>query len=411
MIRRLAAILAAVILLSAGHTASAQSTSTDIQVQIKERTDRLSQLNQEIQSAQSTLNQVQKQKSSLQTELKKLDTSIHSLDLSIQADGVATQKLGLEIGSLQDQLQVIAQSIRAKQNTVADLFRSMQRADEQNTLVTLLSGRSLADALLEVQSLQSLRNEFSSEVEKLNQLSAGYHQKLGQVSEKKSEVELHQENLQNRKVIVEDQKSVKQAVLAETKNQESVYQEKLAKLKAEQDALEDEIDRMEGQLNKNFNPNVLPPKGSGILAWPLADVRFTQRYGQRSRLYRGKPHNGADFAASIGTPVFAAADGTVIAADNNDRSTFRKYQYGRYILLKHPNNLATLYAHLSRQVVSSGQTVKRGELIGYSGSTGYSTGPHLHFGLYWGPSVSLKAIPPANGLVPVGVTLNPEDYL
>ena len=102
-----------------------------------------------------------------------------------------------------------------------------------------------------------------------------------------------------------------------------------------------------------------------------------------------------------------------MAVDNNDRgvSRWQKYQYGRYVLIKHDNNLSTLYAHLSRQVVARGATVKRGDLIGYSGNTGYSTGPHIHLTVYWAPSVQMKSVPPAAGLVPVGVTIDPNDYL
>jgi murein DD-endopeptidase MepM/ murein hydrolase activator NlpD len=112
-----------------------------------------------------------------------------------------------------------------------------------------------------------------------------------------------------------------------------------------------------------------------------------------------------DFRASIGTPIYAAGDGQVFAVGNNGN-----VQYGKYVVIKHENNLATLYGHLSRQVVSAGKSVKKGDIIGYSGSTGYSTGPHLHFGVYWAPSIELKTISGA-GLVPVGVTVNPEDYL
>jgi len=109
----------------------------------------------------------------------------------------------------------------------------------------------------------------------------------------------------------------------------------------------------------------------------------------------------------------AVETGTVIAVDNNDRGTSRwlKYQYGKYVLIQHDNGLTSIYAHLSRQIVQKGERIMKGDTIGYSGDTGYSYGAHLHLTLYWTPSVSLKSIAPAAGLVPVGVTINPRDYL
>ena len=138
---------------------------------------------------------------------------------------------------------------------------------------------------------------------------------------------------------------------------------------------------------------------------------ITQHFGEVSYLYRGKPHNGLDIGVPLGTPVFAVDDGVVIAVDNNDKSRWNKYQYGKYILIRHKNDIATLYAHLSQQVVVKGAEVKRGSLIGYSGATGYATAPHLHLGAYWAPSILMQSFPPAAGLVPVGVLVNPEDYL
>ena len=115
----------------------------------------------------------------------------------------------------------------------------------------------------------------------------------------------------------------------------------------------------------------------------------------------------------IGTPIFAVGDGTITRTDNNDRgkSRWNRYQYGQYILVAHNNNLTSLYAHLSRVLVKTGDTVKKGELIGYSGNSGYTFGPHLHFGIYWTPSIQLKPVPPAAGLVPIGVTIDPMSYL
>ncbi len=386
-------------------------TPPDIQAQIKDRSNKLQQLNQEIQATQTTLNQVQKQKSSLQKELQSLDTSIKQLDLNIQADGVAEDKLGFELASLNGEMQTIAQAIDDKRVNVAQLFREMQRAEDQNLIAVILSSKSLSASLDDAQKLESLRAQFSIDILKLNQLSDDYRAKAEDVSSKKSEVTLHQENLTNRKAIVEDKKSERQVVLDETKNQESVYQQKITDLKKQQDSLEDEITQMENQLGKNFNTDVLPTTGHGVLSLPLQSVRITQHFGERSSLYRGKPHNGLDLGGSVGTPIFAAADGVVMAVDNNDQSSFRKYQYGKYVLIKHANNLATLYGHMSKQVAFPGQVVKRGDLIGYMGATGYATGPHLHLGLYWAPSIELKSLPPAAGLVPVGVVLNPEEYL
>ena len=92
-------------------------------------------------------------------------------------------------------------------------------------------------------------------------------------------------------------------------------------------------------------------------------------------------------------------------AGNNGR-----LQYGRYVMIEHDNNLSTLYAHLSRTIVANGDIVQQGQVIGYSGNTGYAFGPHLHLGVYWTPSVTFKPFPGA-GLVPVGITIDPNDYL
>jgi len=114
-------------------------------------------------------------------------------------------------------------------------------------------------------------------------------------------------------------------------------------------------------------------------------VAVTQQFGDtsfaRSGGYNGKGHNGIDLRAQIGTPVRAALTGTVIGT--GDTGSVRGcYSYGRWVLIQHGNGLDTLYAHLSQISASKGQSVGTGQLIGYSGQTGYATGPHLHFGVY-----------------------------
>ncbi len=107
---------------------------------------------------------------------------------------------------------------------------------------------------------------------------------------------------------------------------------------------------------------------------PLSGARLSSGYGMRNHpvLRQRRRHNGVDLAAPTGTPVYATADGLVERADWFS-------SYGLYISIDHGADLETRYAHMSRLAVAAGEQVKKGDVIGYVGSTGRSTGPHLHY--------------------------------
>jgi len=130
---------------------------------------------------------------------------------------------------------------------------------------------------------------------------------------------------------------------------------------------------------------------TGIVAaagyrWPMSNFTVTNYFGRRGAFQRF--HTGIDLAAPVGTPVYAARAGQVSIAG------WSRFGYGLHVIIDHGESHETLYAHMSRIVVRPGQWVDRGELIGYVGSTGWSTGPHLHFELRVG-----------------GVVRNPMAYL
>ena len=119
--------------------------------------------------------------------------------------------------------------------------------------------------------------------------------------------------------------------------------------------------------------------GTDIFAWPLPQsFTITSNFGYRQDPFTGELayHNGTDIAAPQGTPILAAAGGTVTVANGADPWGGG---YGYYVKLSHSGGLETLYAHCSAIAVTAGQQVQRGEVIGYVGSTGNSTGNHLHF--------------------------------
>jgi murein DD-endopeptidase MepM/ murein hydrolase activator NlpD len=151
---------------------------------------------------------------------------------------------------------------------------------------------------------------------------------------------------------------------------------------------------------------------------------LTQYFGNtafaQSGAYNGKGHNGVDFGVPPGTKVTAALAGTVVETGNTD-AVSGCLSYGKWILVRHPNGLSTLYAHLSAISVSAGQQVVTGQLLGYSGNTGYSTGPHLHFTVYASSGVNVVRLGDVKAITSCGAArvpvagfeayLNPLDYL
>lgn len=115
-------------------------------------------------------------------------------------------------------------------------------------------------------------------------------------------------------------------------------------------------------------------KSRSMLNQPLGRMKITSKFGIRRHPISGKikGHTGVDLSAPVGTPIRAAASGTVMRASHYSG-------YGRYINIKHSKAISTAYAHLSRIVVRSGQHVSQGQIIGYTGNSGNSTGPHLHY--------------------------------
>lgn len=123
--------------------------------------------------------------------------------------------------------------------------------------------------------------------------------------------------------------------------------------------------------------------------WPTVSTRITSSFGYRRDPFtrRLSHHSGIDFGGKTGDPIYATADGKIIES-SYDRAL------GNYIVIDHSNGLRTLYAHLSKRLVSAGETVSKGDEIGKLGSTGRSTGPHLHYEVYKN-----------------GVPVNPKNYL
>lgn len=400
---------------------NASSSKTDLQSKIQEKTQELQNINSLLQEAQKKLSQTQSERQTLQKQVSFYQNTIGQLNLSIQQDSVSAQKLNFEVDSLGYDLKDIQTSVEDKKAAVDQLLLNMQKNDNENSnlLALFLKNKTLADGIMETQSLSNMRAQLSLDIKSLADLGEEYNSKIKEKSSKISDIKFHLDNLSAKKTIVASQKEEQQAILTATKNKESVYQNQLSEIQKLQDKVEAEIEMMDLELRKNIDPDLLPPTGPDVLLDPVPKGNLSQGYGTTNfalKTYRGKWHNGADIAAPVGTEMYAAEGGTVINVGNQDRFC-PKAAYGKFVEIKHNNGLTTLYGHMSLQVVSIGQKVTRGQLIGYVGKTGWATGPHVHFTVF-----ATQTITPARpgypegtkpstcGPMPVGGDLNPLLY-
>jgi murein DD-endopeptidase MepM/ murein hydrolase activator NlpD len=393
------------------YTVSLAAAPQELRDNIDKKTQELLDVTDKIKETQKNLEATQEQSRTLESEIKKIDKNVEQVNLSIRSSEIIVSKLGLEIDSLQYDITDAENDIIAKREAIVEILKKLQQNDGETPLIIFLKNKTLSESVSELQNLANLNGGLSTEIESLKNTKIILADKMQETADKKQATETENLNLKNKQVILSETKKERQTILTQTKGQEKIYQSSLTELEKKQAAIAAEIEDMDEELRLKIDPSALPTKRPGVLAWPVSGP-LTQGYGATKFAiygYRGKWHNGIDLGVPIGTPIVAAEKGTVVATGNTDNYCYRG-AYGKFIVIEHENNLTTLYAHLSLPIVKKGDIVARGQLIGYSGKTGYATGPHLHFTVYASLTFRMGASNSC-GLIPYGGDINPLDYL
>lgn len=402
------------------HQASADEAS-DLRRQIEERTANIKALEEEIAKYQAEADKTSAAAmtlantiKTLQTTGKKLDTDIKLTQAKISAANLDIKKLSADIG---DKEQRIAESRKA----IGENLRLLDESDSITPIHNFLGNKNISDTWNSIEQIMGLQSNLRTHIADLDGTKAALEDDKHETEVKKTELSEFSENLTDQKKVVAANTAEKNNILSETKNQEAAFQAIVAQRKAAKAALEKEIFEYESKLKYILDPSTIPTAGSAPFSWPTSDVYITQQFGKTSasgRLYASGSHNGLDLKALMGTPIKAMADGTVAGSGDTDL-TCPRASFGKWILVKHDNGLAATFAHLSVISVKEGDKVKRGDIIGYSGNTGYSTGPHLHVSVYPNDAVSAQSRPSAacggkTYYMPIAATtayLDPMQYM
>ncbi len=400
----------------------------DLKEKIRQNNEEILKIQRQIEELQQQLDKTGKDANTLKNQITKLETTIKKLKTNIILTERKITAANLTIEELNSGIKTKEVEIGSNKKVLGEVIKSMNEAESKSLVEVLLVSANFSDFFGDLDRMNDFQNEINVNLQELKDLKKDLQIQEAQKEAEKKELQNLYSTLADQKTISEAQKTQKNVLLKETQNKESLYKKQLAEQLAKQEALEKEISAYEEQISVEIDPNSLPKTGSGVLQWPIDAPMITQYFGntpfatQNPQVYGWKGHDGLDFRASIGTPIKSSRTG-IVTAVGSSVSYCRGYQigYGKWVLIKHDNNISTFYAHLSLIRVSPGESVETGQIIGYSGNTGYAVGPHLHFGVFATQAVSglqyTSTSPTCGGvimrqpIVPPNGKLNPLSYL
>lgn len=336
--------------------------------------DQKKEIDSQIKDKQSDLESNKAAQSEAQAQLDNINASLDAVQAEITRlyDELAVAEENL--AKQQEEYNRIKAELEQSQADLQTRVSAIYRNGDISYLDVLFSSENIEDFISGFIFLTKIVEQDQKIIESIQDNKVLAEEKLNELEQTRNEI-----------LALQQQKEAEEAEYAKQAESKVAL---LDQLESEQASLEKEIDEMAAQsgsiaseINSYFASLSTADvgytyTGTGIFTWPLSTGgTLTSNYGYRIHPISGtrKMHTGIDLAAPAGTPVLAAESGTVIAVKTLSTG------YGHHVIISHGSNIATLYAHMSSINVSVGQSVSRGQQIGGVGTTGSSTGNHLHF--------------------------------
>lgn len=377
----------------------------------------VSEIQDEIDALQQQADAIAAQKQALQEEIDANESEILGFaEEKFQIDR-EVELLRLDVENLTAQLHQYNLLIAEKQ-AAADAcqkaldeltgrymlrMRAIQEQGEISQWSVIFASASFEDMLNRRAMTQEIAQADQRMMDELRQAAADVLRAKEALSREKAALELKKAALAEAETALQAKRNEADAMLAELAANKEAYLAEMESLEDAELLLTDEIAQKEQEYyealqnqnsgDHNGGETTLPPTESGFI-FPLNTagyVRITDPYGMRYHPTTGQysMHTGVDFAAYLGTSIYASKSGVVTTAESH-------YIWGNYVVINHGDGTSTLYAHMDYDAVSVGDYVTQGQTIGYVGSTGWSTGPHLHFTIY----INGSTVNPVNYVTP-----------
>ncbi len=343
-------------------TTSLAQDLTDLQNQKNELQNQINESNEQINQIQINLTENLEQLNNLNLKISTYEEDINSLEENLI-------KIEKDINQVSQKLQNIEVSYNKQREVLKNRLVAMYEAGDIYYLDVLLSSNSIT--------------EFISNYYLIGEVAKYDNELLKNIEDQKNQIEEINNTLTERRETLKTIKENKEKVTVALENSKIIRNSYINKLTEEEKKTQDIIDECQAELNSLeaqivaiTTGNLSPDYVGGVFAWPAPGyTTITSRFGKRVHpiLKVTSVHKGTDIAMPTGAYIIAANDGTVIEAKYSTTG------YGNMVMIDHGGGIVTLYGHGSEILVNAGQTVKKGDIIMKAGSTGWSTGPHLHF--------------------------------
>ena len=378
-------ILAAVLLFGVLPSPVSAASSKEIQKQIDGLKSKKAELQKEIDAIQRSYDANFSEMEALVAEKNTIDQEMTLISSKIEATNEEISAYSQLIADTQEELEDAQEKLRDLSEAHRQRIRVMEEEGKLSYWEVLFQANSFTDLL--------------DRMNMIEEINAADRRRIEQMRIAADIVNATQMNLTNEKSALEDVRAEldqEEAVLAEKSLQyyDLLYEleqkaEEFEVLIAESEILQEELmaeiaakekDLKEAKYDEYLARLALQgdnPPSNASWTTPVSGYRLTSAFGMRKHpvLKVTRMHNGIDMACPAGTPIYATRAGTVT------RTAYQASGAGNYVSINHLDGFSSIYMHMTHYVVSQGQTVSQGQLIGYVGNTGISTGDHLHFGI------------------------------
>jgi murein DD-endopeptidase MepM/ murein hydrolase activator NlpD len=331
-----------------------QNKKNDLQNQINESNEQIEEIKIELTENLEQLNNINEKIYNYETEIITLETDLNTIEEE-------TKKISEKLNIVETNYNLQKEAFQARMVAIYEVGDVVY-------LDVLLNSNSFSDFISNYYLIGEIAKYDNDLLENIEQQKDQIENTKSILEEKKENLQQLKKNKEKTTIALENSKVIRNSYISKLSEQEKETQDKINEYQTE-------LDNLESQIVALTTGNIGSDYVGGEFAWPAPGyTTITSRYGMRIHpiLKTARVHTGTDIAMPTGSYIIAANDGVVI-------KSMYVTGYGNMVMIDHGGGVSTLYGHASELIAQTGQEVKKGDIIMKAGSTGWSTGPHLHF--------------------------------